>query len=276
MMNMKTIFILLLAATTLSVHAEQTDTTIVLNYGEAGPVDTITISKLSATFTQLSEAEALMQKITDQSARNHAIINYVMQHPDSDGSVYLLNYLKGAKNGKKVLSTIGPKARSGVMKKLYDVFDAGMKSFDDFFAKTAEAFAIGQVPQDFSLEDVDGHQLSLSSLRGKYLLLDFWGSWCVNCIANFPRMKAFYQQHRDKLEILGVAIDDSKDKWKVAVKKHELPWKHVIDTDGAGNVKERYGISAAPTYVLIDPEGKVIEWNIGEFENIEEYFSQPK
>ena len=85
-------------------------------------------------------------------------------------------------------------------------------------------------------------------------------------------MITFYEQHRDKLEILGVAIHDTKDKWKAAAKKSKLPWKLVIDTEGEGSVAEKYGIVAAPTYVLIDPDGKVVEWTIGEFESIEEHF----
>ena len=103
-------------------------------------------------------------------------------------------------------------------------------------------------------------------------MLDFWGSWCVNCIAAFPHTKDFYEQHRDKLEILGVAIHDKKDKWKAAVEKNELPWKLVLDTEGENSVAEQYGIVAAPTYVLLDPEGKVLNWNLGEFETIEEFF----
>ena len=114
--------------------------------------------------------------------------------------------------------------------------------------------------------------LTLSSLRGKYVLLDFWGSWCGGCIQAFPHIKAFYASHRDKVEVLGVAIHDKKDKWKAAAQEHELPWKLVLDTEGKGSVAEAYGIVAAPTYVLIDPEGKVVEWNIGEMESIEERF----
>ena len=250
------------------------DTTIILNYCGMMDVDTLTISKSSATFKQLQEAETLIQGLTEQSAKNRAVLNYVQSHPDSDGSVYLLNHVQGVVNGKKILTSISDRARNGNMKKLYDAFDASIKEFDSMTAKTRIAIPIGEEAKDFTLEDINGHPLTLSSLRGRYVIIDFWGSWCVNCIAAFPDMKRFYDEHRDKLEILGVAIHDKKGAWKNAAKKNELPWQLVLDTEGEGSVAELYGIVAAPTYVLIDPAGKVIQWYIGEHETIREFFQQ--
>ena len=252
-------------------HATR-DTTIILNYGMM-PLDTITVSKSSATFLQIQEAESMVQGIEDQRSKNRAIMDYVFNHPDSDGSVYLLNHLKGIDIARKCLSAISESTKNGNMKRLYDAYDAGIKEFDSMTAKTAEANPIGKEAKDFTLEDIDGKMLTLSSLRGKYVMLDFWGSWCANCIAEYPKMKAFYQQHRDKLEIVGVAIHDEKDKWKDAARKNELPWLLVIDTEGDESMVERFGIIAAPTYVLIDPEGKVVKWTIGEFETIEDIFA---
>ena len=260
------------AVTMLTAFGQEADTTIVLNYGEFVTIDTITICKSSATFKQLQEAENLVKGITDQRTKNKVVVDYVLSNPESEGSVYLLNHLKGAIITKKCLTAISEHARNGVMKKLYDAFDEGMKKFEEFTAPTAEACQIGKEAKDFTLEDLNGQQLSLSSLRGKYVMLDFWGSWCVNCIAAYPRVKGFYEQHRDKLEILGVAIHDKKDQWKASVKKNELSWKLVLDTEGENSVAELYGIVAAPTFVLIDPEGTVLNWNLGELETIEDLF----
>ena len=245
------------------------DTTIVLEYGFQ-PIDTITLSQSSVSFQQIREAESVVQGITEQKTKNRAVVNYVLSHPDSDGSVYLLNHVEGVGNGRKCLSAISERARNGNMKKLYDAYEAGIKEFDALTAKTREACTIGKEAKDFTLEDINGRQLTLSSLRGRYVLLDFWGSWCVNCIAAFPKLKAFYDQHRDKLEIVGVAFHDNKDDWKESVRENKLPWQLVFDAEDS--VSEGYGIVAAPTYVLIDPEGKVVEWTIGEHESIEEHF----
>ena len=270
---MKTLFSIfcMLALTVLTVSGQEADTTIVLNYGPM-PVGNITVSKSSATYRQVKEAEAVVEGLTDQKAKNRAVMSYVLSHPDSEGSVLLLNHLAGFSNGRKCLSAISEQARSGLMKPLYDAFSDGIKEFDTMTAKTREAIVIGKEAKDFTLEDLSGKMLSLSSLRGKYVLLDFWGSWCGGCIQAFPHIKAFYASHRDKVEVLGVAIHDKKDKWKAAAQEHELPWKLVLDTEGKGSVAEAYGIVAAPTYVLIDPEGKVVEWSIGEMESIEERF----
>ena len=255
----------------LMMSAQEADTTIVLIYGY-GAVDTLTISKTSDTFLQIQEAEAAIEGITDQMAKNRAIVNYIQSHPNSDGGAYLLGQLMGVSNGRKCLAAISEKVRNGLMKKLYDAYAGGMKEFEEMTAKTAEAIPIGKEAKDFTLEDINGQQLTLSSLRGKYVLIDFWGSWCGPCIAAFPHLKAFYERHRDKVEILGVAIHDKKDKWKAAVEKNELPWKLVIDEEGENSVAERYGIIASPTYVLLDPEGKALEWNLNELITIEEFF----
>ena len=270
---MKSLFSIfcMLALTVLTVSGQEADTTIVLNYGPM-PVGNITVSKSSATYRQVKEAEAVVEGLTDQKAKNRAVVSYVLSHPDSEGSVLLLNHVAGVSNGRKCLSAISEQARSGLMKPLYDAFSDGFKEFDSMTAKTREAIVIGKEAKDFTLEDFSGKMLTLSSLRGKYVLLDFWGSWCGGCIQAFPHIKAFYASHRDKVEVLGVAIHDKKDKWKAAAQEHELPWKLVLDTEGTGSVAEAYGIVAAPTYVLIDPEGKVVEWNIGEMESIEERF----
>lgn len=273
-MNKPTIItILLTLALPLFASAQpksvKPDTTIVLEYGYQ-PIDTITLSRSSVTLQQIREAESVLQGITDQKVKNRTVVDYVLSHPDSDGSVYLLGHVEGIGKGRKCLSAISERARNGKMKKLYDAYEAGVKEYDKLTAKTREACPVGEEAKDFTLEDINGKQLTLSSLRGRYVILDFWGSWCANCIAAFPELKAFYEQHRDKLEIVGVAFHDTIDKWKKSARENELPWLLVIDAEDS--VSERYGIVAAPTYVLIDPEGKVVEWTIGEHESIKERF----
>lgn len=79
------------------------------------------------------------------------------------------------------------------------------------------------VAPDFTLDDLKGKPLQLSSLRGKYVVLDFWGSWCIWCIRGIPKMKEYYAKYEGKFEILGVDCNDSPEKWKAAVEEHALP-----------------------------------------------------
>ena len=207
-----------------------------------------------------------------ESPMHRAIVEYVLSHPDSDGSLYLMRYLSGTINFKKCLPVVSERARYGILKRLYDFFIAAEAETYGYLAKTAEAITIGKEATNFSLEDINGNLLTLSSLRGKYVMLDFWGSWCGACIKSFPHLKAFYEQHRDKLEVVGIACHDTKDKWNAAVKRHELPWLHVLNGEGTNDVAALYGVQAYPTYVLIAPDGKVLQWMADDPDTFDLYF----
>jgi thiol-disulfide isomerase/thioredoxin len=116
---------------------------------------------------------------------------------------------------------------------------------------------------DFTLNDINGQPLKLSSLRGKYVILDFWGSWCGWCIKGFPQMKEYYKKYAGKFEILGIDCNDSEEKWKAAVAKYELPWLHVYNTNDSG-VLEQYAIQGFPTKIIVGPDGKIVQTIIGE------------
>lgn len=116
---------------------------------------------------------------------------------------------------------------------------------------------------DFTLNDLNGKPLTLSSLRGKYVILDFWGSWCGWCIKGMPKMKEYYQKYAGKFEILGIDCNDTEAKWKAAVEKYELPWLHVYNTRDS-KVLEHYQIEGFPTKIIVGPDGKIVKTIIGE------------
>ena len=270
---MKRIILTLLSAViTLIVSAQEKDTTIVIYYGYQA-IDTVTISKSSEIYLQMQDAELVVKGITDDPTKHRAIVEYVLSHPDSDGSLYLMRYLSGMINYKKCLPALSERVRHGIMKRLYDFFIAAEAETDAYLSKTAEAIAIGKEATGFSLEDIDGNLLTLSSLRGKYVMLDFWGSWCGACIKSFPHLKAFYEQHHNKLEIIGIACHDTKEKWNAAVKRHELPWLHFLNGEGTNDVAELYGVQAYPTYVLIAPDGRVLQWMSDDPDTFDLYFN---
>ena len=127
-----------------------------------------------------------------------------------------------------------------------------------------EAQAEGLAP-DFELPNLQGSTTKLSSLRGKYVVLDFWGSWCIWCIRGIPSMKEAYTKYKDKMEILGVDCRDTEDKWKAAVDEHQLPWLQVRCPDEKlQTIADQYGIEGFPTKVVIDPHGKIINTVVGE------------
>ena len=122
-----------------------------------------------------------------------------------------------------------------------------------------------EMAPDFELPNLQGSTTKLSSLRGKYVVLDFWGSWCIWCIRGIPHMKEAYSKYKDKMEILGVDCRDTEEKWKAAVEEHQLPWMQVRCPDAQlQTIASQYNIEGFPTKVIIDPQGKLVKTVVGE------------
>lgn len=148
---------------------------------------------------------------------------------------------------------------------LYELFKPEVKN--SFYGKAIKASleltnktAAGKVAPDFTMNDVDGKPLKLSQLRGKYVLLDFWASWCVPCRKENPNVVAAYKKYHDKgFEILGVSLDSKKDAWLKAIKDDGLTWKHVSELKGWTNTAAAsYGVKSVPASFLLDKDGIVI------------------
>ena len=200
-----------------------------------------------------------------------ATLKYIKAHPDMEACVSMLDNVD-VENYKEVLAALSPAVREGRMKGLVDHFaDYAQKALEREAAKknTVE----GNVAPDFTLKSIDGKNISLSSLKGKVVVLDFWGSWCGWCIKGMPKMKEYYAKYKGKLEILGIDCNDTEQKWRDAVKKHELPWLHVRN-EGNPDVTVLYGISGFPTKIVIDAEGKISKVVVGESEDFYTYLDQ--
>lgn len=129
----------------------------------------------------------------------------------------------------------------------------------------------GTVAPNFTTTDINGNRLSLSDYKEKYVVLDFWASWCVPCRKGNPHLLELYAKYKDKgLEIIGVASDDGKEEaWKKAVEQDKTGvWKHVLSgydqekrmrgEKNENHIGEKYGIATLPTKILVDPKGVII------------------
>lgn len=126
-----------------------------------------------------------------------------------------------------------------------------------------------QQAPEFSFKNLDGKEVSLSDYRGKWVLLDFWGSWCKYCIASFPAMKNLYENtDRNYFEILGIDCRDTEEAWRTAVERYEIPWPTLYNPQPkGGETVTAYGIVGYPSYVLVDPMGDIFGFSLGENED---------
>lgn len=202
-----------------------------------------------------------------------AVMTYVKAHPDQDASAALIALLEDdTESIEAAAALLTERARGSVAANLYKgLLVAAEKERE---AEARIEGLPGSPAPDFTLNDINGKPLALSSLRGKWVIIDFWGSWCKWCIKGIPDMKEYYAKYSDKLEILGVDCNDSVEKWKAAVEQYELPWLHVYwdkNDENGDNPIELYGVRGFPTKVIIDPEGKIAKIIVGEDPAFYEY-----
>lgn len=195
-----------------------------------------------------------------------ALVDYIKAHPKQEAAIWLLRSIDGFDKMKETFNLFDVSVREGRMRQIYDswVKDAEERLAEEAQEKEAQKKqAEGIEAPVFTLNDLEGKPLALTSLRGKYVILDFWGSWCIWCIKGFPQMKEYYAKYKGKFEILGVDCNDTEAKWRDAVKKHELPWLHVYCPKESTLLAD-YGVTGFPTKIIIGPDGKIVKSIVGE------------
>ena len=201
-------------------------------------------------------------KVVD-AERNDAMEKYIAGHLDSDVALYLL-YMGRQKFGMDYIGQFTDAVKNGQLKNLYSDLSV---YYERMIAKekAAENIQEGKPAPDFTLKNLDGEDFSLSSLKGKYVVLDFWGSWCGWCIKGIPDMKKIYEKYQGKLEIVGIDCNDTEEKWKAAVEKHGINWINVINSkEKDKDLTTMFNVNGFPTKLILSPEGTILKIVVGE------------
>lgn len=223
-----------------------------------GEVDSLKRLKIRGSVTQDEFVlyQIQMKGVLNGDQAMDKTISFITNHPNSYVSV-------------DKLQELAPRMDSKTLERLFNALGAPLKSSVagkrlaakvDIYKNTA----VGSISPIFTQKDVNGEIVSLQDLRGKYVLLDFWASWCGPCRKENPTVLKAYNKFHDKgLTVLAVSLDDNETKWKKAIQDDQMPWIHVSDLKGTGNaVALQYGIYGIPANYLIDPNGKIIGKNL--------------
>jgi len=222
------------------------------------------LSLCGSAFAQIKPADkALNDSIgkLNRKDRLEWISNYASKNPSSPSGPYFLSeFLKF-----DYQTTMAQ--QDAIMKK----FSGKAKTTNEYLrmAKDLDSkkkLLPGNVAPDFSLLQPDGKPLKLSDLRGKYVLIDFWASWCVPCRKAIPHLKEVYARYKDKgFEILSLSGDQNQEVWKKAMAQEQMPWPQVCDEFPdkfkPSKVGEIYQTRFIPFYVLLDKKGKILVYS---------------
>ncbi len=215
--------------------------TIVTAAGPAKQQDSVFMNNLNKRY------RAILQERTDKQ------FAFAKTHPNSAFALVALS------------ESAGSKVDVAKIKPVYDALSPALRNTDvgkelGQRINAVNSTEIGRPAPQFSQQDTAGKTISLKDYRGKYVLVEFWASWCVPCRAGNPNLITQYNLYKDKgFDIISVSLDHIKKNWIEAIKKDGLQWKQVSDLKGWNNeVARQYGIRQVPSSFLLDPQGIII------------------
>jgi thiol-disulfide isomerase/thioredoxin len=220
-------------------------------------IDSMAYSGVDEKIVDKLDAELQIERTKSQLID----LEYIKANPKQDLSAYYLNSMP-MDTFLLYVKTLDPSVRTGILAKGLDIQEEQMKKFKAI-EDAQKKVSVGSIAPDFELKSINGNRVKLSDLKGKFIVIDFWGAWCFWCMKGVPQMKEYYAKYKDKVEFIGVDVRDTEAVWKSTVAKYEMNWVHVMNLTTA-DVPVLYGVSGYPTKFILDPEMHIVARIIGE------------
>ncbi|MGY4386124.1 peroxiredoxin [Pedobacter sp. UYP24] len=224
------------------------------------------INAIQAQFDQTVQSqpdkrEMIMEQMrpkymVEVNGLNQAILKFAQENTESLAGFYAINLLNPAEYEKEMV------AYSDKIKSSFNENPA----VTEFLKKMAglKAVQVGQPAPEFTIKGINGNLVKLSDFKGKYVMVDFWASWCMPCRQENPNLVKAYNTYKDKnFTVLGISLDKDPAAWKKAIEADKLTWNHASElADFEGSTVRLYQIEAIPSSFLIDPKGVIIAKNL--------------
>lgn len=216
----------------------------------------------------------------EQDARREAIDSslsewqktFVKQHASSYAALEVFSwyyYLINNREASNTLAGFPEKVRNSVLGKT-------IKTELDNVGVTSE----DRVIKPFKAKGLDGNMVDIAAMKGKVVLIDFWGSWCGPCRKSHPHLKAVYEKYKSKgLEIVGVAVENGtkekqQESWKKAIAEDGITWLQVLNNRETNDIAKEYGVKVFPTKILVDKNGKIVLRSVGDGNELDEKLAE--
>ncbi|MBO7307021.1 MAG: TlpA family protein disulfide reductase [Alistipes sp.] len=199
-------------------------------------------------------------------ARRAQAAEWLERNMDNPAAVYVLAYEVSSKALLDYYDELLPMINTSPLKPIVEQSKASAE-LAMVTKQAQELIKEGVEAPIFTLPENHGNSVSLGSFRGKWVVLDFWGTWCGYCIKGIPAMKAAYEKHKSKCEFISIDCNESREKWLAGVEKYQMPWVHLYNSDDVApreNVSAIYAIQGYPTKIIITPEGIIHKIFVGE------------
>lgn len=230
-----------------------------------------------------AELEAMNQPYTQLlSGITAAKKQYIKDHPSDPASAFLLGRIVPELETDDLVSLEAkinpPVAQQAIKKSVQKAIDNRRKEAAtmEIFRDAIENVVPGKMAPDFTLKDSKNDPFTLSAHRGKYVVIDFWGSWCKWCIVELPYLDSLYQKYKHDAVFVNIACFDKKESWRDLLTKHPTEWTQLLNMEDttANDVTLRYGLMGYPTKIIVNPEGKIESRIMGSSEEAHKEYSE--